>query len=374
MPRPARAKPYRAIVALLYGEKLGLAGHFVKRGVFLVLTLVLAIYMTVVIANGGGRIDELLRDQIIAETRQQYARDPIFQQLPEDVKAEVLNTTINARIEARGLNEPFLQKSFRYTADALTLNLGRSIELTSSGGSHNVAEIIGERLPRTLILFTVANIIGAVFGIWLGLWMARKALTVFDRGMTVVSISTFIVPPWVYGIFFILLFGFGLRWFPTGGWIGLAPPPDGTIEYYLDVGYHMLLPMITFAFATFGSWSYTTRNLVLQIMDEDFVVAARAKGLPEKMVLRKYVLRAASPPIVTTLALTLIVAWQGAIITETVFGYEGIGRLFFRAIEVFDAPIVIALTALYAYLLVITVFILDLVYGFLDPRIKAARR
>jgi len=132
--------------------------------------------------------------------------------------------------------------------------------------------------------------------------------------------------------------------------------------------------MLTFAFATFGSWSYTTRNLVLQIMDEDFVTAARAKGLPEHTVLTKYVLRAASPPIVTSLALTLISAWQGAIITETVFNYQGIGQLFFNAIGQFDAPVVIALTAIYAYLLVVTVFILDLVYGLLDPRIRALRR
>ncbi|HEX9341617.1 MAG TPA: ABC transporter permease [Thermoplasmata archaeon] len=289
-------------------------------------------------------------------------------------KDALFNKTYNNLVEARGLNEPFLEKSFRFTLDALTLNLGRAQYLQANDGSFLVSDIIGERLPRTLTLFTMANAIGAVFGIWLGLWMARRALTVFDRGMTVLSVTTFIVPPWVYGLFFILLFGYSLHWFPTGDWIGVPAPPQGTINWYADVLYHMLLPMFTFAFATFGSWSYTTRNLVLQIMDEDFVVAARAKGLPEQTVLTKYVLRAASPPIVTSLALTLISAWQGAIITETVFNYQGIGQLFFNAIGQFDAPVIIALTAIYAYLLVITVFILDLVYGLLDPRIRALRR
>ncbi|HYS99975.1 MAG TPA: ABC transporter permease [Thermoplasmata archaeon] len=353
---------------------MGLARHLAKRAVFLVLTLILAIYITVVIANGGGLIDNILKSQIAIELRQQLQNDPGFRRLPPEEQDALYNRTYNQRVEARGLNEPFVEKSFRFTIDALTLQLGRSQTITSTGGSHSVADIIGERLPRTLTLFTVANAVAAVFGIWLGLWMARRALTVFDRGMTVLSVTTFIVPPWVYGIFFILIFGFELHWFPTSGWIGVPAPNQGTFAWYLDVLYHMLLPMITFAFASFGSWSYTTRNLVLQIMDEDFVTAARAKGLPERTVLSKYVLRAASPPIVTSLALTLISAWQGAIITETVFNYEGIGQLFFAAIGVFDAPLVIALTALYAYLLVVTVFILDLVYGLLDPRIRALRR
>ena len=353
---------------------MGLARHLAKRAIFLALTLVLAIYITVVIANGGGLIDDILKSQIENELRQQLNNIPAYRQLPPEEQAALFNQRYAALIEARGLNQPFIEKSFRFTVDALTLQLGRSQVLTSSGGSHDVADIIGERLPRTLTLFTAANAIGAVIGIWLGLWMARKALSVFDRGMTVLSVTTFIVPPWVYGIFFILVFGFQLHWFPTAGWIGVPAPKAGTFDWYVDVLYHMLLPMFTFAFASFGSWSYTTRNLVLQIMDEDFVTAARAKGLPERTVLGKYVLRAASPPIVTSLALTLISAWQGAIITETVFGYHGIGQLFFAAIVVFDAPLVIALTAIYAYLLVVTVFILDLIYGFLDPRIRALRR
>jgi len=103
-------------------------------------------------------------------------------------------------------------------------------------------------------------------------------------------------------------------------------------------------------------------------------VAAPAKGLPERTVMYRYVLRAASPPIVTSLVLTLIASWTGAIITETVFNWPGLGQLFFQAIQRFDPPVIVALTAVYAVLLVITVFLLDLVYGLLDPRVKAMRR
>src|SRR5438552_14672622 len=403
---------------------MGVVRHLAKRALFLTITFILAIYATVVIANGGGVIDKLLKDQIQFELRQRYANDQHYRQLPPEKQQEIFNTTYNATIEARGLNEPFVAKSFRYTIDALQFKLGHAINLHTSDGSRDVGAIIFERLPRTLVLFTVANIVAAVFGIWLGLWMARKALSPFDRGMTVLSVTTFVVPPWVYGILFILVFGFGLKVFPSGGLTSVPPPPPAPLSaafpplvaiglaiagylankhvrtkyrligygvmaaaaavlvawilapyaYFKDLEWHMILPATAVAFSVFGSWSYTTRNLVLQVMDEDFVFAARARGLKERDVLSKYVLRTASPPIVTSLALTLAAAWTGAIITETVFNYPGLGALFFEAISLQDAPVVIGLTTMYALLLVVTVFLLDLTYSLLDPRIKALRR
>src|SRR5436853_2145852 len=404
---------------------MGVVRHLAKRALFLTITFILAIYATVVIANGGGVIDKLLKDQIQFELRQRYANDQHYRQLPPEKQQEIFNTTYNATIEARGLNEPFVAKSFRYTIDALQFKLGLAINLHTSDGSRDVGAIIFERLPRTLVLFTVANIVAAVFGIWLGLWMARKALSPFDRGLTVLSVTTFVVPPWVYGILFILIFAYVFKVFPAGGLTSVPPlPPSPLIlafppliaagllgagyvvyarlrskyrlvgfgilgagaalllvwglvlpaDYFKDMEWHMILPAAAVAFSVFGSWSYTTRNLVLQVMDEDFVFAARAKGLKERDVLSRYVLRAASPPIVTSLALTLAAVWTGAIITETVFNYPGLGLLFFEAISVFDAPVVIGLTTIYALLLVITVFLLDVTYSLLDPRIRALRR
>jgi peptide/nickel transport system permease protein len=353
---------------------MGLVRHLARRGVLLIVTLILAIYFTVLVANGGGYIDRILASQIQYDLRQQLANDQAYRHMTPANQTKYFNDQLTERLRARGLDTPFLERTFIYTIDALTLSLGKSQTLTSTDGSHSVYAIIAERLPRTLVLFTVATAVGAVFGIWLGLWMARKALTVFDRGATVVSVTTNVVPPWVFGIFFLLSFAYSLKLFPPGGWIGNTAPAQGTAGWYLDVGWHMLLPMIAFIVATFGSWSYTTRNLVLQIMDEDFVNAARARGLPEKTVLRKYVFRAASPAIVTSLALALITAWQGAIITETIFNYEGIGQLFYEAIVVFDAPVVIGLTAIYAFLLVATVFLLEVIYTYLDPRVRALHR
>ncbi len=350
---------------------MGLAWFLAKRGIFLIITLVLAIFATVVIANGGGYIDDLLKAQIQNDIRVRLNNDPVYNRLDRATKDQIFNASYEKAVKGRGLNQPFPVRVLRYTFDALLLRLGRSQVLISASGSHDVATIIAERLPYTLALFTAANAIAAVIGIFMGLHMARRALSPLDRTLTGLSVTTFVVPSWVFGIFFILIFGFGLRVLPPGGATSNPAPPQGSGAWYGDVAFHMLLPIFTVAFSVFGQWSYTTRNLVLQIIEEDFVRAARARGLPNRIILRKYVLRAASPPIVTSLALTLVAAWTGAIITETVFNYPGLGLLFFQAITVFDAPVIIGLTAIYAELLVATVFILELVYSLLDPRIRA---
>lgn len=352
---------------------MGFVRYLVKKAVFLVVTLLIALYLTVVIANFGGYVDNLLRAQARFDATRGCLQEPTCAHLPLAQRNATIEDTYNATVESRGLNEPFPAKSLKFTWDLLNFRLGRALVLKDVQLSDDVSSIIMERLPRTILLFTSASLIAAVMGVWLGLRMARKALSVLDRGLTVFSITTTVVPPWVFGILFILVFAFGLGWFPSGGMVSVPAKTD-SFGYALDMVYHMALPALALILSSFGSWAYTTRNLVLQIMDEDYVYAARARGLPERTILRRYVLRAASPPTVTSVALTVIASWQGAIITETVFQWPGLGRLFFEAINTLDAPVVIGLTAVYAYLLVVTVFVLDMVYGFLDPRVKALRR
>ena len=351
---------------------MALAYYLAKRALFLAITLVIATYLVVIISNQGGLID----NQIIAEIRlgviQELRSDPAYLRLPPDDQKQVFEKKLQERIVFRGLDQPFVTKSFRQTWEALTLDLGRA-QNTYGSGSFKLTTIIMERLPRTVFLFTTATVLSAVVGVWLGLRMARRALSIFDRGMTVLSITTLVIPSWVFGIFFILLFAFAFPIFPSGGMVSVPAPTDPWALFF-DRLYHLALPLITVTFSSFGGWSYTTRNLVLQIMSEDFVTAARSKGLPEKKVLHRYVLRAASPPIITGIVLALIGSWTGAIITELVFNWPGLGLLFFEAVILVDAPTIIALTIIFAYLFVVTVFILDVVYGLMDPRIRALGR
>lgn len=351
---------------------MGVGIYLAKRGLFLVVTLLIATYFIVLIANQGGLIDNIIKSEIRIFTIQELNSDPIFRRLPREDQQRIINETVALRIANRGLDQPFITKSFRQTWDALTLQLGLA-QNTYNTGSFDLASIILLRLPRTVLLFTTGTVLSAAVGIWLGLRMARKALTVFDRGMTVFSITTLVVPAWVFGIFFILVFGFQLKIVPTGGLVS-APAPTDPYLLFVDQLHHLALPLSTWVFATFGGWAYITRNLVLQIMDEDYVTAARVKGLPERVVLHRYVLRAASPPIVTSLALALIASWTGAIITELVFNWPGLGLLYYEAITSTDPPTIIALTIIYAYLFVLTIFILDVIYSLLDPRVRALGR
>lgn len=353
--------------------RVGVSRYLAKRGLFLGATFVASTFVVVIVANGGGLIDQFLISQIKLDVLTQMNNDRSLQQLKQQCPPcwdQVFEETVADQIESRGLNEPFVQKAMRQTYEAMTLQLGKALTIRDGAGSDALWDIIIERLPRSILLFTSATVFSAALGIWLGLRMARRALSFMDRSLTVLSISTFVVPSWIYGLLFLLVFAFSWRLVPSQGMVS-APAPTDPFLLTVDLLYHLLLPVATVTFSSFGSWSYVTRNLVLQIMDEDYVTAARAKGLPEKVVLRKHVLRAASPPIVTSLALALTASWTGAIITELVFNWPGLGRLFWDALLRFDAPVIIALTVVYAFLFMLTIFALDIVYSFLDPRIKA---
>lgn len=148
------------------------------------------------------------------------------------------------------------------------------------------------------------------------------------------------------------------------------PPPTDRFEYALSVLRHMILPIMSWLIAYSFFNIYTRRTFFLIFSKEDFVEVAKAKGLPEDLVRRRYILRPTLPPIVTDLSLTLIASWTGAVITETVFNWPGVGRLFYEAAALFDTPVIVGLVVIYAYLLAITVFVLELVYAILDPRIR----
>jgi peptide/nickel transport system permease protein len=343
--------------------------YLVKRVAYLAITLVVSMYLTVLIANAGGKIDEIIIAQMRYDIRSNLAQSPGWSLVPEKDKVSIIHERLDLAIRGKGLDKPFLQRSFVYLTDALTLRLGRALFITSASGTKQIRTIILERLPRTILLFTTGTIGYIILGLIVGLRMARKPGSLFDRVTTFFAIVTQTIPPWFFGIIFILLFAYQLRLVPFGGMVGVPAPKDPW-SYTLDVLYHMVLPLFTWIFSLFGTWAYITRNLTMQASEEDYVTAAKAKGLSENLITRRYVLRPTLPPIVTSVSLSLIASWQGAIITETVFNWPGLGSLFYRAILSLDAPVIIGLTVVYAYLLVVTLFILDVVYGFLDPRIK----
>jgi peptide/nickel transport system permease protein len=250
----------------------------------------------------------------------------------------------------------------------MTFNFGKAITLRSASGSAQVINIILEALPRTILLFTTATIINIIIGIYLGMKAASRLGSFLDRSISTLAMFTYSLPMWWTGMLFILYFSYMLKIFPSAGMVS-TPPPEG-FDYYIDVLWHMALPLITIVFVNFGGWAYATRSIVTNVMTEDFVTTAKAKGVPERNILYGHVLRTASPPIVTSMVLSLLGSLSGAIITEAVFSWPGIGRLYWMAISSGDMPVVLGLVYVTTFLYVFAVLILDLTYGFLDPRVK----
>jgi len=277
-------------------------------------------------------------------------------------KNKLTQEKIASEIERLNLDQPMVIRSFRFLKNALTLNLGRALHMTSVAGSRSVRQIITEKLPYTLLLMASSQLILFFSTVFLALALSRKYGSFWDK----VIIT---VPAWFYGIFLILIFAAVLKILPFGGVID-APVPKDFLGRTLSVLKHLILPASSLIISTFFISIYNWRTFFLIYSSEDYVDLAKAKGLPSRDVERRYILRPTLPTIITSFALLLIGIWTGAIITETVFQWPGLGRETYKAIGLYDTPVIVGITIIYAYLLAITVFLLDFVYALVDPRVK----
>jgi peptide/nickel transport system permease protein len=284
------------------------------------------------------------------------------------VKAAYIADKIATEEARMGMDKPFIVRSFIYLADAITLNLGRALKMVSNSGSNQVRLIILERLPSTLLLFATADIVLFFLAIVLALVLSRQYGSVFDKitvGLTPLSSA----PAWFYGIFFILIFASVLRVLPFGGMVD-SPPPSSPILYFLSLMKHMALPVLAYTFSLIFLQVFSWRTFFLIYSSEDYVDMAKAKGLKSRDIERRYILRPTLPTIITSFALIVIASWTGAPIFETIFNWPGMGRAFWQAIGLFDTPVIIGMTVIFAYLLAITVLLLDFIYALVDPRVK----
>jgi peptide/nickel transport system permease protein len=283
------------------------------------------------------------------------------------VRQKLIQDTIAAEEDRIGLNVPIAIRNARYLANALTLQLGRAINMTSDAGSKTVRLIILERLPATLLLMGISQLFLFFSSIFLALNLSRRYGNFWDKLVVALS-PTSAVPPWFYGIFLILIFAALLKILPFGGMVD-SPPPSNPFDYALNVLKHLTLPTLSLVLSSFFLSIYNYRTFFLIYSSEDYVDMAKAKGLPDRDVERRYILRPTLPNIITNFAL-LITLWTGATITETVFLWPGLGRTLYQAIGLYDTPIIVGSTIIYAYLLALTVFLLDFIYALVDPRVK----
>jgi peptide/nickel transport system permease protein len=338
------------------------------RVLMLVVTIVVAVYSTIMIANMGGYVDTIMKNDIRESTIMKVAAMTANKPISGDARRQMQEEMIALEEKRLGLDTPFIIRSFRYLGNALTLNLGRAIYMVSDHGSKAVRAIILERLPATLLLMGTAELFLFFSSVFLALMLSRSYGSFWDKLVITLS-PTSAAPPWFYGIFFILIFAAVLKILPFGGMVS-SPPPDTTIGYTLDLLKHMILPASSLVISAFFISLYNWRTFFLIYSSEDYVDMAKAKGLTSREIERRYILRPTLPTIITNFALLIISLWTGATITETVFLWPGLGRTIFRAIGFYDTPVIVGTTIIYAYLLAITVFLLDFVYAIVDPRVK----
>jgi peptide/nickel transport system permease protein len=331
------------------------------------------IFAGIVVVNYGGYIDQI-REAEIGE-----ALNGLSLQMrgatPEELQ-QATQETRWAMEEAYGLHQPFLVRCGRWFVQAMTFDWGKTRFLTllygSSSQQPSVRDIILERLPNTLLLAGAANVLLLVTSIGLAVSLARRHGSLLDRLVITLSpISS--VPNWVYGILLIVILAGELHLLPFGGMFDEFPPAN-KIGYVPIVLKHMLLPVLAILLSTFFQTVYTWRTYLLIQSTEDYVELARAKGLPARLIDRRYVLRPALPYIVTSFALMLIGFWQSILVLELVFRWPGIGQLFITAIRRQEQGVSVGLIVLLALLIAVSVFVLDIVYAIVDPRVKVGGR
>jgi len=332
---------------------------------------VLMVTLLLTIALVGSNMDVILKQGIIYQVRSEITENSSIVESFDSVKEfeEFVQAQIDQRIKALGLDNPWYSpQRIGFTMyKILILDFGNATFLTSDSGSSNVGEILLEKIPRTVLLFTTATIIISMIGIFLGALSGNKVGSVVDRLTSTFAVISSSFPVWWIGMLMIFLFAFTYHIFPARATPSILPSEPG---YVIALLYHMALPLITIVIIGFGSWAYLVRNFMVGTMQEDFITAKKAIGIKKNKIIYRHALKNAAPPIVTILALSLSGSLGGAIITEAVFDWPGMGRLYFEAISVMDLPIIIGATYVLTVLFLISIFIADLLYGYFDPRVK----
>ncbi|ACZ40013.1 ABC transporter permease [Sphaerobacter thermophilus] len=273
---------------------------------------------------------------------------------------ELSREDIERMREQLGLNDPLPVQYGRWLKNVLQGNLGRSYNTIEPVGS-----LIADRLPNTLLLTGIALLLSIGLAIPLGVISALRRNSALDRIVAGVSFFGVSIPVFWLGIILIIVFSIQLRWLPAGGMATLGE------EFSLvDRIKHLILPTIVLATANLAELTRYTRSGMISVLSEDYIRTARAKGLPSNVVVSRHALRNALIPVVTVIGVLLPRAVGGAAITETVFSWPGMGRLAVEAASTRDYPVVLGATLTVAIVVLISSLVTDLVYGYLDPRIR----
>ncbi|MHB1133057.1 MAG: ABC transporter permease [Chloroflexota bacterium] len=308
-------------------------------GVVILLLFISALVYTILSVVPGGPLDLL-----------------VFQN-PRISAAEVRRLN-----QLLGLDQPVHLRYFNWLLDLFRGDWGTSWGIAQG---RPVLEVIMSRLGNTLVLMAGATIVSVLIAVPVGVYSAVRQYSWIDYVVTSLSFFGMSMPTFWFGIMLVVIFAVGLGWFPTGGVYQYGHESD-----IVDRLRHLVLPTMVLSLYNTATWSRFVRSSMLEVLRQDYVRTARAKGLRESVVISRHGLRNALIPVMTMVALEIPNLFSGAIITETVFSYPGMGRLYFDAVMAADWPVVQGLVMITAMLVVVANLASDVGCAFLDPRIR----
>jgi len=262
-----------------------------------------------------------------------------------------------------GLDKPLIDQYLDWVQNLAMLNFGISFV---SGAQ--VSDVISERLPVTLWMNIIAMILTFVISLWLGIRAAIEHGTMREKGIIQLSLVSFAMPSYYLALVLMLTLGFWLEWFPLNGLHSLEAPEG--FRYYLDMTWHVTLPIAVMVFVGIGSLTLYVRSLVIEILKSDYIYFARSRGIPESKIIRYYILPNLLPPIVTMLGLSVPGLIGGSVILESIFGIEGMGQLFYLSAMSRDYPVIMGILMMSAFLTLIGNQIADAILLKLNPFVK----
>lgn len=262
-----------------------------------------------------------------------------------------------------GLDKPLLQQYGDWTANLFRLNFGISFV-----SGEQVREVVAQRLPVTLWMNLIAMVLTFILSLWMGIKAALRYQEGTDTAITQLSLISFAMPSYYLALLLMMSLSVTLGWFPINGLHSLEPPEG--IGYYGDMLWHLSLPIGVMVLIGIGSLALYIRSLTLEILKSDYLYFARARGIDEALIIRRYILPNLLPPIVTMLGLSLPGLIGGSVILESIFGIEGMGQLFYSSAMSRDYPVILGILMMSAFLTLIGNQIADAVLLKLNPFVR----
>lgn len=277
--------------------------------------------------------------------------------------SEQILATLRAQM---GIDQPLIVQYFKYLQGVLVFDFG----LSTATFPTPVSTLIMQALPWTLGLMLLSLIITFVVGNLLGALMVwEKTPKVWKIAIPAAMVFTSI-PPILSGLLLMWIFAAKLRWFPLTGAYGLTVEPGWDWDFAISVLHHGFLPALSIVVVTFGFWALGMRGLMITVQGEDYTTLAKAKGLKPRYILYKYMIRNAILPQITAFALKIGLLIAGQVLVERIFAYNGMGKLLYDAILDQDFPVIQGVSYVIILITALSVFIVDLIYPFIDPRVR----